>query len=56
MMNSYELRELAKDLANDCEGKKKERLFAAADELDRLARELKKKKSYRPDGSFLRMG
>ncbi len=55
-MDSYELRKIAETLANDCDGKKKEGLLAAADELDRLKKVEEKKKSYRPDGSFLRMG
>ncbi len=55
-MNSDELRELAKGFANDCEGKKKVRLLAAADELDRLKRVEKERSSFRPNNSFLRMG
>ncbi len=55
-MESDDLRELARNLPDDSDGKKKKGLIAAADELDRLAREVQEKESYRRDGSFLRMG
>ena len=51
-MDSYELRELAETL----EGEQREKCLAAAREMERLEKEVKKKKSYRPDGSFLQMG